>query len=76
MTQKLQYNITAEMWTSFNFQIVQEIKAFEGYTRGEAATVEVRGTWGDGGNGKARCVYQLRQVDGIWKVMRSRIDIN
>lgn len=76
MTDELQKNISDEMWSNFNFGIVREAQAFEGFTKDDAATVRVFGTWGDKGEGTAWATYQLRRVDDQWKVVRKRIEIN
>jgi hypothetical protein len=76
MTDELQKDIDPDLWASFNFGIVREVQAFEGFTKGDAATVMVFGTWGEKREGTARATYQLRRVDGQWKVARKRIEIN
>ncbi|MGE0759114.1 MAG: ankyrin repeat domain-containing protein [Pirellulaceae bacterium] len=61
-------------WQSWQASRPVAIDRFQGYVRGEDATVSVSGLTGAGF--RTTWVYQLRRVSGVWKIAREDWDVS
>ena len=75
MTTALIKEIDADTWQNWQFSIPNSIESFEGHTRGDAATVVVRGR-GRRQRSLQIHVLQLLRHQGKWKVAGRRLDVN
>ena len=75
MTTPSDVEITDEMWNNYQLSAPKLVERFEGYTRGDDATVVVFGPWGDG-NSPSQATFQLRRLNGQWRVADSEIEVN
>lgn len=75
MTTPSDVEITDEMWNNYQLSAPKLVERFEGFTRGDDATVVVFGPWGDS-NAPSKAIFQLRRVNGAWRVADSDIEVN
>jgi hypothetical protein len=75
MTTPSDVEITDEMWSNYQLSAPKLVERFEGFTRGDDATVVVFGPWGDG-NSPSQATFQLRRLNGQWRVADSEIEVN
>jgi hypothetical protein len=76
MVNPFDYQIEDDLWKSWQGNVFKSFEKIEGYARGDSAMVLAYGKSALFDNAPAKMTFQLRRVNGEWKVSDKRLDIN
>lgn len=76
LTSPFTYEADEKLWKGWQGEVFEPFEKFEGYTRGDNAVVIVYRKSKLFDNANAKMTFQLRRLNGRWKVADKRLDIN
>jgi hypothetical protein len=76
LTSPFTYEADEKLWKGWQSKVFEPFEKFEGYTRGDNAIVIVYGKSKLFDNANAKMTFQLRRLNGQWKVADKELDIN
>jgi hypothetical protein len=76
MVNPVDYNVDDNLWKGWQQNVFAKFEKIEGFTRGNSAVVTAHGKAVLFDNAPAKMTFQLRRINGEWKIADKRLDIN